>query len=81
MLFAYSEKCLDRLWLNDTCYELIKMAYPSEILELIRRMNSKAILAIHSQVGHTSEIALNDIVKHGIMMGQILCIVESGCEN
>ena len=28
ILFAYAEKCFDRLWLNDTCKELNKIGFP-----------------------------------------------------
>ena len=66
------QKCLDRLWLNDTCNELNKTEFPEEV-ELIRKMNSEAIATIDTPVGYTNEITLHNIVKQGTTMGPILC--------
>ena len=53
ILFADAEKCFDRLWLNDACIELSKSWFPEEV-KLIRKMNSKAIVAIDNPVGCTN---------------------------
>ena len=58
ILFADAEKCFDRLWLSDECNELRKIWFPEEV-ELIRKMNSKAIVTIDTQVGYTNEITLH----------------------
>ena len=50
------KKCFDELWLNDTCNELFKIGFPTKKVELIRKMNSKAIVAIDTPVGYTNEI-------------------------
>ena len=76
ILFADAEKCLDRLLLNDACNELKKNGFPEEV-QLIRKMNSKTIVAIDTPVGYTNEITLHTIVKHVTVMGPIFCIVET----
>ena len=48
-----------------------------EEVELIRKMNSKAIVAIDTPVGYTNEITLHDIVRQGTIIGPALCIVET----
>ena len=77
-LFTDTEKCFDRLWLNDACNELNKIGLPEKEVELLRKMNSKAIATIDNQVGYTNEITLHNIVKQGTFIGPILCIVETG---
>ena len=52
--------------------KLSKIRFPEEA-ELIRKMNSKAIVKIDTPVGYTNEITLHDIVKQGTIMGPILC--------
>ena len=74
ILFADAEKCFDRLWLNDACNKLNKILFLE--VELIRKMDSKAIVAIDTPVGCTDEGTLHNIVKQGTIIGPILCIVE-----
>ena len=54
--------------------------FPEEV-ELIRKMNSKAIVAINTLVGYTNEITLYNIVKQGRIMGPILYVVEIDKRN
>ena len=76
-MLADVEKCFVRLWLNDACNDLNKIVFPKEEIELIRKMNSKAIVAIDTPVRYTNEITLHDILKQGTIMGPILSIVET----
>ena len=48
------QKIFDRLWLNDACNELSKIGFPEEEVDLIRKMSSKAIVAIDTPVGCTN---------------------------
>ena len=75
ILFADVEKCFDRLWLNGACNELNKIGIPEKEVELIKKMNSKVIVAIDTPVGCTNEITLHGIVRQRAIMGPILCIV------
>ena len=74
ILFVDAKICFDRLWLNDASNELNKIWLPEEV-ELIRNMNSCAIVTSDTPVGYTNEMTLHNIVKQGIIMGPILCIV------
>ena len=53
ILLADAEKCSFILWLNDACNEQNKIGFPEEV-ELIREMNTKAIVAIDTSVGCTN---------------------------
>ena len=64
ILFADAEKCFDGLWLSDACNELGKIGFPEED-ELIRKMNSKAIVTFDTPVGFTNRITLHNIVMQG----------------
>ena len=64
------------MWLNDACNELNNIGFPEEV-ELIRKMNSKAIVTIDTPVGYTNEITLHNIARQGTIMVPILCIVET----
>ena len=61
ILIADAEKCLDRLWLDDACNEISEIRFTE--VELIIKVNSKAIVAIDTPVGYTNKITLHDIVR------------------
>ena len=54
--------------------------FPEEV-ELVQKMNCKAIVAIDAPVGYTNEITLHNIVMQGTIVRPIQCIVKTYIRN
>ena len=81
VFFADAEKCFDKLWLDDSIIELWRRGTNIRDAMIIREMNRKAEIIVHTPVGDTKEIVCADIVRQGTVYGPQLCGVSTGKVN
>jgi len=81
LLFADTEKCFDKLWLQDCIIDLIELNFPPAEANLIYSMNKQAKAIIETPFGKTEPITLNEIVRQGTVAGTMLCGVSTDKVN
>ena len=81
VFFADAEKCFDKLWLDDSIIELWRKGTNVRDALVIREMNKKANILIHTPVGDTEDILCENIVRQGTVYGPQLCGVSTGRVN
>ena len=72
LFFADTEKCFDKLWLEDCLIDMEEIGYSRNDIKILYKMNKKAEIIVDTTVGQTEGISINKIVKQGSIFGPIM---------
>ena len=67
------EQAFDSLWIQECITTLHRLGVENYILRLIYELNCRAIVRVKTPFGLTPKFEVQDIVKQGGVLGQLLC--------
>ena len=67
------KQCFDKLGLDDSMLALWKLGVETEMLPLIRKMNSQAEISVKTPMGFAESFNIKSLVKQGTVIGPLLC--------
>ena len=77
------ERCFDSLWLDDGINSLYKNGVENDILDLIYKMNHKAMIVVNTPFGDCNPISVENISRQGTVLGPVLnnCSLDKVCHE
>ena len=67
------QQAFDSLWLEDCVMSLKDLGVEKEYLQLIYKLNERAVVTVQTPCGPTKEFETDPIVKQGTVLGPCLC--------
>ena len=81
IFFAGAKKCLDKLQLKDCLIEMYNLGYSPDTTRILYEINKTSNIVVDTQIGKTSSITAEEVVKQGTTFGPIMCCASTSRAN